>query len=85
LFGSGRDIAEVVEQVMRLSAWLVRQRVLEDEVLRTDVNWCSSGLDWPNQGEHNPDELHAAVHNPVGKLKESCVSIVFGMTPEKGV
>ena len=32
LFGSGRDIAEVLEEVMRLSARLVLQQVLEEEV-----------------------------------------------------
>ncbi len=32
LFGSGRDIAEVLEEVMRLSARLVLPEVLEDEV-----------------------------------------------------
>ena len=32
LFGSGRDIAEVLEEVMRLSARLVLQQVLVDEV-----------------------------------------------------
>ncbi|MCY3785397.1 MAG: transposase [bacterium] len=32
LFASGRDIAEVLEEVMRLSARLVLQQVLEEEV-----------------------------------------------------
>lgn len=32
LFGSGREVAEVLEEVMRLSARLVLQQVLEDEV-----------------------------------------------------
>ena len=40
LFGSGRDIAEVLEEVMRLSARLVLQQVLEDEV----TSWL--GRDW---------------------------------------
>ena len=40
LFGSGRDIAEVLEGVMRLSARLVLQQVLEDEV----TSWL--GRDW---------------------------------------
>lgn len=40
LFGSGRDIAEVLEEVMRLSARLVLQQVLEDEV----TTWL--GRDW---------------------------------------
>ena len=40
LFGSGRDIAEVLEEVMRLSARLVLQEVLEDEV----TAWL--GRDW---------------------------------------
>jgi len=31
LFGSGRDIAEILEDVMRLSALVVLQRVLEEE------------------------------------------------------
>jgi putative transposase len=40
LFGSGRDIAEVLEEVMRLSARMVLQQVLEDEV----TAWL--GRDW---------------------------------------
>ena len=40
LFGSGRDIAEVLEEVMRLSARLVLQQVLEEEV----TSWL--GRDW---------------------------------------
>jgi putative transposase len=40
LFGSGRDIAEVLEEVMRLSARVVLQQVLEDEV----TAWL--GRDW---------------------------------------
>jgi hypothetical protein len=38
LFGSGRDIAEVLEEVMRLSARLVLQQVLEDEAQRPARN-----------------------------------------------
>lgn len=45
LFGSGRDIAEVLEEVMRLSARLVLQQVLEDEV----TTWL--GRDWNSRGE----------------------------------
>ena len=40
LFGSGRDIAEVLEEVMRLWARLVLQQVLEEEV----TSWL--GRDW---------------------------------------
>jgi len=40
LFGSGRDIAEILEEVMRLSARLVLQQVLEEEV----TSWL--GRDW---------------------------------------
>jgi len=40
LFGSGRDIAEVPEEVMRLPARLVLQQVLEEEV----TSWL--GRDW---------------------------------------
>ena len=39
LFGSGRDIAEILEEVMRLSARLVLQEVLEDEV----TTWLGRG------------------------------------------
>lgn len=45
LFGSGRDIAEVLEEVMRLSARLVLQQVLEDEV----TTWL--GRDWNSRVE----------------------------------
>jgi putative transposase len=45
LFGSGRDIAEVLEEVMRLSARLVLQQVLEDEV----TTWL--GRDWNSRYE----------------------------------
>ena len=45
LFGSGRDIAEVLEEVMRLSARLVLQQVLEDEV----TSWL--GRDWNSRAE----------------------------------
>lgn len=40
LFASGRDIAEILEEVMRLSARLVLQQVLEEEV----TAWL--GRDW---------------------------------------
>uniref|UniRef100_UPI001AA05C2D transposase n=1 Tax=Rhabdothermincola sediminis TaxID=2751370 RepID=UPI001AA05C2D len=45
LFGSGRDIAEVLGEVMRLSARLVLQEVLEDEV----TTWL--GRDWNSRAE----------------------------------
>jgi transposase-like protein len=45
LFGSGRDIAEVLEEVMRLSARLVLQQVLEDEV----TSWL--GRDWNSHAD----------------------------------
>jgi transposase-like protein len=45
LFGSGRPIAEVLEEVMRLSARLVLQQVLEDEV----TTWL--GRDWNSRAE----------------------------------
>lgn len=45
LFGSGRDIAEVLEEVMRLSARLVLQQVLEDEV----TGWL--GRDWNSRSD----------------------------------
>lgn len=45
LFGSGRDIAEVLEEVMRLSARLVLQQVLEDEV----TTWL--GRDWNSRSD----------------------------------
>ncbi len=45
LFGSGRDIAEVLEEVMRLSARLVLQQVLEDEV----TAWL--GREWNSRVE----------------------------------
>jgi putative transposase len=45
LFGSGRDIAEVLEEVMRLSARLVLQEVLEDEV----TTWL--GRSWNSRAE----------------------------------
>jgi transposase-like protein len=44
-FGSGRGIAEVLEEVMRLSARLVLQQVLEDEV----TTWL--GRDWNSRAE----------------------------------
>ena len=40
LFGSGRDIGEILEEVMRLSARVVLQQVLEEEV----TSWL--GRDW---------------------------------------
>ena len=45
LFGSGRDIAEVLEEVMRVSARLVLQQVLEDEV----TAWL--GRNWNSRAE----------------------------------
>ena len=45
LFGSGRDIAEVLEEVMRLSARLVLQQVLEEEV----TSWLGRG--WNSRAE----------------------------------
>lgn len=45
LFGSDRDIAEVLEEVMRLSARLVLQQVLEDEV----TTWL--GRDWNSRSD----------------------------------
>ena len=45
LFGSGRDIAEILEEVMRLSARLVLQQVLEEEV----TSWL--GRDWNSRAE----------------------------------
>lgn len=45
LFGSGRDIAEVLEEVMRASARLVLQQVLEDEV----TTWL--GRDWNSRSD----------------------------------
>ena len=45
LFGSGRGIAEVLEEVMRLSARLVLQQVLEDEV----TAWL--GREWNSREE----------------------------------
>lgn len=45
LFASGRDIAEVLEEVMRLSARLVLQQVLEEEV----TSWL--GRDWNSRVE----------------------------------
>lgn len=47
LFGSGRDIAEVLEEVMRLSARLVLQEVLEDEV----TSWLGRGWNSRAVGE----------------------------------
>ena len=40
LFGSGRDVGEILEEVVRLSARLVLQQVLEEEV----ASWL--GRDW---------------------------------------
>lgn len=45
LFGSGRDGAEVLEEVMRLSARLVLQQVLEEEV----TSWLGRG--WNSRAE----------------------------------
>lgn len=47
LFGSGRDIAEVLEEVMRLSARLVLQQVLEEEV----TAWLGRGWNSRAEGE----------------------------------
>ena len=47
LFGSGRPIAEVLEEVMRLSARLVLQQVLEDEV----TAWLGRGWNSRSGGE----------------------------------
>ena len=47
LFGSGRDIAEVLEEVMGLSARLVLQEVLEDEV----TSWLGRGWNSRSDGE----------------------------------
>jgi transposase-like protein len=53
LFGSGRDIAEVLEEVMRLSARLVLQQVLEDEVTAwLGRSWNSRG-DGEREGQRN--------------------------------
>lgn len=49
LFGSGRDIAEVLEEVMRLSARLVLQQVLEDEV----TTWLGRGWNSRTDGERD--------------------------------
>ena len=45
LFGSGRDVAEVLEEVMRLSARAVLQQVLEEEV----TAWLGRG--WNSRAE----------------------------------
>ena len=45
LFGSGRDVAEILEEVMRLSARLVMQQVLEEEV----TSWL--GRDWNSRAD----------------------------------
>jgi putative transposase len=58
LFGSGRDIAEVLEEVMRLSARLVLQQVLEDEV----TTWL--GRDWNSR----TDGERAGQRNGYGDL-----------------
>ena len=47
LFGSGRDIAEVLEEVMPLSARLVLQQVLEGEV----TSWLGRGWNSRADGE----------------------------------
>ncbi len=47
LFGSGRDVAEVLEEVMRLSARLVLQQVLEEEV----TSWLGRGWNCRAGGE----------------------------------
>jgi hypothetical protein len=44
LFGSGRDIAEVLEEVMRLSARMVLQQVLET---RSPPGWAATGTPAP--------------------------------------
>lgn len=59
LFGSGRDIAEVLEEVMRLSARLVLQQVLEDEV----TTWL--GRDWNSRA----DGERAGQRNGYGDLR----------------
>jgi transposase-like protein len=58
LFGSGRDIAEVLEEVMRLSARLVLQQVLEDEV----TSWLGRGWNSRAGGER------AGLRNGYGDL-----------------
>ena len=47
LFGSDRDISEILEEVMRLSARLVLQEVLEDEV----TSWLGRGWNSRAAGE----------------------------------
>ena len=59
LFGSGRDIAEILEEVMRLSARLVLQQVLEDEV----TTWLGRGWNSRTDGER------AGQRNGYGDLK----------------
>lgn len=53
LFGSGRDIAEVLEEVMRLSARLVLQQVLEDEVTTWLGRPWNSRTDGEREGQRN--------------------------------
>lgn len=53
LFGSGRDIAEVLEEVMRLSARLVLQQVLEDEVTSWLGRPWNSRSDGEREGQRN--------------------------------
>jgi putative transposase len=53
LFGSGRDIAEVLEEVMRLSSRLVLQRVLEDEVTTWLGRAWNSRADGERAGQRN--------------------------------
>jgi transposase-like protein len=53
LFGSGRDIAEVLEEVMRLSARLVLQQVLEDEVTAWLGRSWNSRTDGERDGQRN--------------------------------
>ncbi len=59
LFGSGRGIAEVLEEVMRLSARLVLQQVLEDEV----TSWL--GREWNSRSEG----VRAGQRNGYGDLR----------------
>ncbi len=47
LFASGRDIGEILEEVMRLSARLVLQQVLEEEV----TSWLGRGWNCRTAGE----------------------------------
>jgi putative transposase len=53
LFGSGRDIVEVLEEAMRLSSRLVLQRVLEDEVTTWLGRAWNSRSDGERAGQRN--------------------------------